>query len=218
MRVTLATGTPAELALPTSGVATRGLVLWPDIMGLRPLFDDHCERLANELGWAVCAPEPFPGLESMPLDERLAYVGNFDDQAKLADAVAAADTTGANPVGVIGFCMGGMYALKCAASDRFDRVVGFYGMIRMPEAWEGPGQGDALDAVRLAPRGKAMAIIGTADQWTPASEVDDLEAVGAMIIRYEGADHGFVHAPDRDSHRPVDAADAWSKAIAFLAT
>ena len=37
--------------------------------------------------------------------------------------------------------MGGMYALKSAAAGRFDRVVGFYGMIRVPDAWSGPGQG-----------------------------------------------------------------------------
>ena len=36
----------------------RGLVLHPDIMGVRPLFDDLCRRLATH-GFAVCAPEPF---------------------------------------------------------------------------------------------------------------------------------------------------------------
>ena len=215
MRVTLNTGTPAELAVPTSGVARRGLVLWPDIGGLRPLFDDHCARLADEQGWVVCAPEPFPGLEHLTLEERLAYVGNFDDDAKLADAVAAADATGIEPVGVIGFCMGGMYAMKCAASDRFDRVVAFYGMIRLPEHWRGPGQGDAVDSVRIAPE-KVMAIIGTADHWTPPDHVAELEATGATVVRYEGAEHGFVHVPERPAHRPVDAADAWARAIAFL--
>jgi hypothetical protein len=35
-------------------------------------------------------------------------------------------------------------------------------------------------------------------------------------VRYEGADHGFVHAPDRPTHRADDAADAWRRAIAHL--
>jgi carboxymethylenebutenolidase len=47
--------------------------------------------------------------------------------------------------------------------------------------------------------------------------VDALEALGATVVRYEGADHGFVHDPDRPAHRPDDAADAWSRALDFLA-
>ena len=42
---------PVELARPADGRApTRGLVLIPDIGGLRPLFDDHAARLADEHG------------------------------------------------------------------------------------------------------------------------------------------------------------------------
>jgi carboxymethylenebutenolidase len=59
VRIALPSGTPAELAMP-AGAPTRGLVLAPDIAGLRPLFDDLCAQLASEHGWAVCAPEPFP--------------------------------------------------------------------------------------------------------------------------------------------------------------
>jgi len=35
-------------------------------------------------------------------------------------------------------------------------------------------------------------------------------------VRYEGADHGFVHDDTRPTHRAEDAADAWRRAIAFL--
>ena len=44
-----------------------------------------------------------------------------------------------------------------------------------------------------------------------------VEALGVEVVRYEGADHGFVHDPSRPAHRPDDAADAWSRALAFLA-
>ena len=47
MRIELPSGTPAELARP-EGDASRGLVLVPDIGGLRPLFDDLCARLADD--------------------------------------------------------------------------------------------------------------------------------------------------------------------------
>ena len=65
MRITLPSSTPAELAIP-DGRPRRGVVLAPDIMGLRPLFDEMCARLAAEHGWAVCAPEPFPEGETGP--------------------------------------------------------------------------------------------------------------------------------------------------------
>src|SRR5437764_6378155 len=103
-----------RLSLP-SGSASRGLVVIPDIMGVRPLFDDLCDHLAAEHGWAVTAIEPFPGREGMPLEERLeSGVASLDDDTLLGDATAAADELGVTPVAVLGFCMGGMYALKAA--------------------------------------------------------------------------------------------------------
>lgn len=219
MRITLASGTAAELAHPADGVTpSRGLVLLPDIAGLRPLFDDLSQRLATEQGWVVCAPEPWPGREELPLDERLGSVGSIDDAAFLADVAAAADATGIEPVGCLGFCMGGMYTLKAAGLGRFDRVVAFYGMIRVPQQWQGPGQGDPLAAVTAPGAASVLAVIGTDDPWTPAADVDALEAAGAAVVRYEGATHGFVHDPSRPAHRADDAADAWARALAFLST
>src|SRR5262249_52090649 len=116
MRVTLSTGTPAELALPPDGTEPAlGLVLHPDIGGLRPLFDDHCARLAAPHGWLVCAPEPFPGRESMTLEQRMAAMPGLDDDEHLGDLAAAADLLaelGTTRQSVLGFCMGGMYAFK----------------------------------------------------------------------------------------------------------
>ena len=60
-------------------------------------------------------------------------------------------------------------------------------------------------------------IVGTADGWTPPDDVVALESAGATVLRYEGADHGFVHDPSRPAHRPDDAADAWARVLAFLA-
>lgn len=217
MRTTLPSGTPVEIARPSDGrTPSRGLVLIPDIGGLRPLFDDHAQRLADEQGWAVAAVEPWPGREDLSLEDRLASVGTIDDVAFLADLVAAADALGVEPVGITGFCMGGMFTLKAAGTGRFHRAVAFYGMIRVPEHWQGEGTIEPLDAVAAPDACPTMAIIGTVDQWTPPADVEAAEAAGVMVERYEGADHGFVHDASRPAHRPDDAADAWGKAIAFL--
>jgi carboxymethylenebutenolidase len=220
MAPTLPSGTPAIAHLQDT--AARGLVIVPDIWGLRDLYARMVEDLAARTGWSVVAIEPFPGQDLPGADDptgfdlRSAALRSIDDERLLGDAVAAAELTGCEHVGLIGFCMGGMYALKSAAVGRFDRVAGFYGMIRVPEAWSGPGQGQPLDAVAARGATEVMAIVGTVDAWTPPDDVDALEALGATVVRYEGADHGFVHDPDRPAHRPDDAADAWGRVLSFL--
>lgn len=214
MRIELATGTSAELA----GVqgADRGLVLIPDLMGLRPLFDDHVARIAADQGWTVCAPQVFPGREHLVADERMAAVCELVDDEVLADVLAAADATECETVVLTGFCMGGMYTIKAAATGRFRRAAAFYGMIRLPEHWRGPGQGEPLELLAAGNSCPLLAIIGTEDPFTPPGDVAALEAAGAVAVVYEGADHGFVHDPVRPAHRPDDAADAWARVIEFL--
>jgi carboxymethylenebutenolidase len=209
------------------GVAARGLVVHPDMGGIRPLFDDLCRRLATH-GLAVCAPEPWarvPEGDRAALDvaARMERMRDRDDAVQLGDLARAADylraTDGVDAVAVLGFCMGGMYALKAAATGAFDRAVVFYGMIRVPTDWRGPGQGDPLAAAgRACP---TLAFFGDADPWTPAGDVDALRTAWAdhpehQIVVYPGADHGFVHDPSRPAHRADDAADAWRRALAFL--
>lgn len=211
---TLPSGTPVHLARTPDAV--RGVVIIPDIGGLRPLFTELCDRLAAENGWSVAAFEPWPGRTDLTLEERLASVGTLDDEVVLADLAAAADALDVEPVAAVGFCMGGMFALKAAAHGRVDRAVSFYGMVRLPEHWSTGSVGEplaALDADGVAP---ILHLHGTDDPWVPADDSAALEAIGAEVVRYDGADHGFVHDPSRPAHRPDDAADAWSRVTAFL--
>jgi len=209
------------------GMPHRGLVVHPDIMGVRPLFDDLCRRLATH-GFAVCAPEPFTRapVEVRAADDpsaRMAYVKELDDELQLGDLEAAADYLvvhdDVREVAVLGFCMGGMQVLKAAATGRFDRAVAFYGMIRVPPDWVGPATRQPLDtAAEVCP---TLAIFGGRDPFTPAPDIDALRAAWAdrpdcEIVVYDDAEHGFVHAPERDAHRADDAADAWRRVLEFL--
>ena len=219
MRITLPNGVAAERTAPeTTDETTLGVVLFPDIMGLRPLFDDMCARLTAEHRWVVCAPEPFPGREQLTVDERLGVMADLDDAELRRTAELAADATGCARVVATGFCMGGMLAFKAAASGRFDRAAGFYGMIRLPEGWSGGRLDEPIEALASPDRCPTMAVIGTADHFTPPQDVADAEALGVMVVSYEGAEHGFVHDPSRPAHRADDSADAWAKVVAFLGT
>ena len=215
MRITLPSGTAASTA--AAGAPTMGLVVAPDIFGLRKLYDDMVERFAREWNMTSIAVEPFPGVElSEDLDERFAAVPELDDESHLRDLLEAADATACEKVGLIGFCMGGMYCFKSARSDRFARIASFYGMIREPATWRGAGHVEPLDYLAFGHPERVLAIIGDKDPFTPPPDVVDLEATGVTVMHYPDAEHGFAHAPEREAHRPDDAADAFARARAWL--
>ena len=218
MRIELPSGTPAELVHPVNKPASRGLVVIPDVLGVRPLFNELANNLSAENSWSVCVYELYPGQEDLDVAGRLEAASSLRDDRVLGDAVAAADSTGADAVGVLGFCMGGMYTLKSVATGRFDRHCSFYGMIRVPENWRSFSQGEPIEALSLGDASSVLSIIGSDDHWTPPSDVEALGATGATVVCYEGADHGFAHDPDRPTHRPDDAADAWLRAIDWFSS
>jgi carboxymethylenebutenolidase len=174
-------------------------------------------RLAAEQGWVVCAVEPFPGQEALDIDGRFDVVPTLDDERVVGDLIAAANATGCDRVGILGFCMGGMYTLKAAASGRFDAAAAFYGMIRLPVAWRGQHQGEPLEALAKSTC-PLLAIVGGKDPYTPSEDVAALRETSDRItvVEYPEAEHGFVHDPARPAHRPQDAADAWKRALAVL--
>ena len=208
------------------GMPVAGVVLHPDVGGLRPLFVDLARRLATH-GLAVWVVEPFapvPSVLSAGIEARLAAIRDLDDEIQLEILGAAADRLvvedDVTRVGVLGFCMGGHYAFKAATTERFDTAVAFYGMLRTPEAWAGPGHRiePLAEAASMVP---TLAVFGTADPWTPADDVAELRGAWAEraeceILEFEGAEHGFVHDPDRPAHRPTEAAAAWARALERL--
>jgi carboxymethylenebutenolidase len=227
-RVTIRSGdgtpVPAIHARP-EGMPLASVVLVPDILGVRPLFDDVCRRLATH-GIAVCAPEPFAhleGYESLDVPARQGRAKELVDEVQLDDLERAANLLvvedGASDVFVLGFCMGGMYTLKAAATGRFERAVAFYGMIRVPDGWRSETQRDPLETAGITCA--TLGIFGGADPMTPTADLDALRDAWAglpdhEVVVYPEAEHGFVHDPDRPAHRPDDAADAWRRALSFL--
>ena len=212
MQIILPSGTNAVIEKSISKQSELGLVVIPDIMGLRPLFYDMVKHLASEWDVNVCSFELYPGLEHFNEEERLGAASGLEDIRVIGDAIEAADLIQSDQVAILGFCMGGMYTLKSVSSRRFSKHCSFYGMIRVPEAWKSDTQSEPVSCLEKGDADSVLAIVGCNDNWTPKEDVDLLQSTGVTVASYEGADHGFVHDPSRPAHRPLDAKDAWIKA------
>src|SRR3954467_10994539 len=128
---------------PASGTAP-GVIMWPDIFGLRPAFRQMGKRLA-ESGYAVLVVNPFyrvkkaptaPNGGATPIGEVMPLAQGLNETTHMTDAKAFIgwlDTQ--SPVatnrkaGVQGYCMSGPIAFRTAAAvpDRIGAVASFHG-------------------------------------------------------------------------------------------
>jgi carboxymethylenebutenolidase len=124
------------------------VLIWPDIMGLRPAFRDMGRRLADA-GYVVLVPNPFYRSKKAPVidgpidfnrpDQRNLLFGfraAMTDAGVASDAVAYIAFLDAQPqtdttkkVGVQGYCMGGALSFQTAGAvpARLGAVGSFHG-------------------------------------------------------------------------------------------
>lgn len=125
-----------------------GVLIWPDIMGLRPVKREMGKRLASQ-GYAVLVVNPFYRSHTAPVmpgdinfgdpDTRrtlMGYRAAMTDAGIDADSVAYVAFLDAQPqvnkrrkVGVQGYCMGGPLSFRTAAAvpSRIGAVGSFHG-------------------------------------------------------------------------------------------
>ena len=215
MRITLPSGTEAELVKHAH--PKMGLVIAPDIFGLRPLFDEMVQKLSDEWEMSVIAVEPFARRGFGPeIEPRMAAIPELNDDDVLRDLHDGADVLGTSVTGLLGFCMGGMYCFKAARDERFARIASFYGMIVMPPAWRGAGHVEPLANLINGYADNVLSVLGGKDPYTPEADIAQLRATGAQVVFYPDAEHGFAHDSSRPSHRVEDAADAFSRTKTWL--
>jgi carboxymethylenebutenolidase len=213
---------------PASGTAP-GVLMWPDIFGLRPAFRQMAKRLA-ESGYSVLVVNPFyrvkkaptadqgaatPIQQVMPLMQALnetthmtdakAFIGWLDQQPSVAKN---------RKMGAQGYCMGGPMALRTAAAmpDRIGAVASFHGASLVTKAPNSPH----LQAART----KAQFLIAIAanddqrapDDKTALKETFEKAGVPAEIEVYAGAAHGWC-PPDSGVYNEPQAEKAWSRLL-----
>ena len=165
------------------GMPRAGVVLHPDIGGLRPLFEDMARRLATH-GFAVCAFEPFAARPESELRDRSssasAHVKELDDAQQLEMLLERGRPARRR--------RRRLPRLACSASAWAGTTCS---RRRRPIASTPRSPSTACCARPTAGRARAtrssrsrsptemcptLAIFGTVDPWTPAADIDALRS------------------------------------------
>lgn len=208
------------------------VLLWPDILGLRPVFREMGRRLAAQ-GFTVLVPNPFYRTKRAPIvtgpfdfGDKGAMAKLLELKATLTDARVDSDT-GAflafldrqkqvnrrKGAGVQGYCFSGPFAFRAAAlrSDRIRAVASFHGGGLVTKAPTSPHL--------LIPKTKASYLIAIAqndDQKQPDAKTILKSTLAAAkrpaTVEVYPADHGWCVAGSQ-AYNEQSAERAWSELI-----
>ena len=212
------------------------VIVWPDIVGMRPAFRMMGKRLA-ESGYSVLVVNPYyrnakgsvvpegatfsdPGIREMlmPLARSLSPTTCVTDGrafVKFLDGQASVDTD--RKIGTTGYCMTGSYTMRLAADmpDRIGAGGSFHGGSLVSDAADSPHL--------LIPKmdaGFLIAIAENDDEKDPDAkntlrEAFDSADVAAEIEVYPGTLHGWCPL-DSAVYNEVQAERAWSRLLALF--
>lgn len=226
--------TEALLVRPESNDPLPAIINLTDGLGFRPAFAEQSKRIA-EHGYVVLAPNIFYRVSKIPVfpfepdfssdqtRERFAALkAPMTPHAMERDAMAYVDFlasqpfVGSGPMGVIGFCFAGKFAMLAAAArpDRIAAGASFHG---------GGLFTDTIDSPHLVlPRVKARLYFGhaTSDQGMPAEAIEKLEwALRSWGGDYQSemydAKHGWM-IPGGRVYDPENAERGFEKLMALL--
>jgi carboxymethylenebutenolidase len=220
---------------PAKGAAP-GVLVWPDIFGLRPAFRQMGKRLA-ESGYSVLVVNPFYRTQRAPTAPEhpdfndaatrttlMGLMNSLTPTTVVTDARAFVAYLDSQPsasrkhkMGTTGYCMGGPFTMRTAATfpDRIGAGASFHGGSLVTDKPDSPHL--------LIPKIKAhylFAIAENDDQRQPDAK-DVLRAafakakVPAEIEVYAGAQHGWC-PPDTQTYNHDAAEKAWSRMLVLF--
>jgi carboxymethylenebutenolidase len=217
----------AYFVRPATGTAP-GVLVWPDIFGLRPAFRDMGKRLA-ESGYSVVVVNPFyrtqkaptapkggatPIQEVLPLAKTLSPTTHMTDAKAFVAWLDQQQSVAKNKkIGTQGFCMGGPMAFRTASAvpDRVGAIASFHGGGLVTPGEDSPHL--------LVAKTKAALLIAIAsnddkqrpDEKTVLKETFSKSGNPAEIEVYSGA-HGWC-PPDSQVYNMPDAEKAWTRLL-----
>jgi len=214
---------------PATGTGA-GVLIWPDIFGLRPAFRTMGKRLA-ENGYSVLVVNPFYRTKKAPTADQgaatpipslLPLAQSLNATTHATDAKAFVAWLDQQPsvaknrkMGTQGYCMGGPMAFRTsAASDRIGAVASFHGgglVTPMP---------DSPLTMAAATNASFLVAIATNDDMARPMEKDVIKDTfmkagrPAEVEVYANAAHGWC-PPDSGVYNEGQAEKAWTRLIAL---
>lgn len=216
------------IARPRREGRSPAIVLLTAISGINPYFERVAARLA-ELGLVTLTVDYFARSGQMPdlssPEAIMEAVGAISDEQALADVSAAVDLLRGDDavdperVAVLGFCLGGTYALMATSRvEGLRTAVAYYGLIRYPRLSENKPVSplDAVDAERVP----LLAHYGDEDHLVPVEDVEALRdrtrGRTAEVYLYPGAGHAFHEDFRPAAYRPIAARESWARTMAQM--
>src|SRR5688572_1928607 len=209
---------------PSSGAAA-GVLIWPDIFGLRPAMRTMGKRLASS-GYSVLVVNPFyrtgkpTATGATPIAEMMPHAKALTPATHMTDAKAFVAWLDAQPqvnknrkIGTQGYCMGGPMAFRTAAAapDRVGGVASFHGGGLVTNAPESP-----LTQVLSTKASFLIAIAENDDKRAPMEKDVLKEAFSkaklAAEIEVYPAAHGWC-PPDSGVYSQPQAEKAWTRLL-----
>lgn len=219
----------AYVARPTGSEPTGGMLLLPMITGIGAQLRAYADAIAAT-GVLALSWDPWHGhsIEDRGREELFELMGQLTDsgvreeQEQLLDHMFG--ELGLERVGVIGWCMGGRFALLLAARDhRLANCVAYHPTIPAEPAPNHTEDPVALAAEITAP---VSVVYPGADDLVPRSVFtalrDTLESrpdAATNVSLYPHAEHGFMDAArrDKDNNREPTR-QSWAQTLAFIGT
>jgi carboxymethylenebutenolidase len=225
----------SALFFPEGKGSWPGVLVWTDILGLRPVFREMGRRLAAE-GYVVLVPNPFyrnakaPVVDGsfdfskpedrakvMPLAAALTADANISDaKAYIAFLDAQPQTDKKKKMGVQGYCMGGPLTFRTAATvpERIGAAATFHGGGLVTDKPESPHL--------MIPQMKAEVLCAVADnddKREPTAKDKLKEAFAAAHLTatvevYEGCNHGWT-VRGSQVYNEQGAEKAWAELLAL---
>ena len=225
----------AALFYPEDKGHWPAVLVWTDILGLRPVFREMGKRLATQ-GYVVLVPNPFYRSHRAPVVEGGFDFGNPADRAKItpmarqlnaethfADAKAFTayldtlpQTDRKKKMGVQGYCMGGPMTFRTAAvaADRIGAAATFHGGGLVTDKPDSPHF--------LIPKMKAQVLCCVADnddKKQPEAKEKLKEAFAAAHIPatvevFDGCNHGWT-VRGSQTYNEAGAERAWTELTAL---
>lgn len=220
-------GLTAYLARPAGG-SSAGMLMLPMVTGVGVQVRDWADELARS-GVTALSWDPWegrPSSDETPMDMLYGWMGELDDEKCLADQARLFDhllgKLGCDRVGVMGWCLGGRFALLLGGRDaRPANVIAYH-----PTVPGRPRPNHTLDAVEhcASIQAPVLMIFPGADDLVPPESFQRLQAAlqsrasgPSMVHVYPGAEHGF--ASKMRHGNPVNAeafALSWPQVMSFI--